>query len=187
MMGRELPNQLGAALADEWFARIGRMCPGQAGAPSPGARDSFRDPVGATLRRSIEVLATEIAAEFDRRRAGSALETIVRLRAVQDTSPDISIAMVGLARDAARQAAARTGSSLGGDASAVARVDERVRELELTALGLFEASRAALRDISQREAMRRRFVPDRIRARHRQGSGRIISPPDAAPSGDDTP
>ncbi len=150
-------------LADAWLGCIERAFPGQSGVRPAGARDPFRDPVGSTARSSLRIVADELLGGFNHSRVRPALEAIVRLRAVRDISPDVAVAMFGLARDAANSALS------GGDGDpdgrvGLERVGPRVAELERLAADMFVRCRSDIKSIAERASRRRLYVADRMNA-----------------------
>lgn len=52
-----------------------------------GEQDPFRNPVGHALQENLAILADELLGSMDRNRIAHALDTLVRVRAVQNFSP----------------------------------------------------------------------------------------------------
>ncbi len=149
--------------ARAWLTRTFRTYPEQTGGFLDGEPDPFRNPIGHTLRTALGDLSVELFGGFDRGRVATALEAVIRLRAVQEFSPEDAVGFVALAREAAREAAAAEASGLGPDAPGV--IDARIDEMGRLAADLFERCREQIREISVRAARRRTFVLERMHAR----------------------
>ncbi len=152
------PAELRRRFVQAWLAGTLRTYPDQTGRFLREERDPFRNPVGSTFRAAFETLAEELLGGFDRTRVAAAVDSVVRVRAVQDFTAAEAVAFVALARDAVRAAAA-------GDRAACDLVEARLGELAHLAEASLGACREQIREIGARAARRRDFVPERVRAR----------------------
>ena len=66
-------------------------------------KDAFRNPVGHALRKELPVLTAELLGEMDQARVSAALESIVRIRAVQNFSASESVGFVFLLKGILRE------------------------------------------------------------------------------------
>jgi hypothetical protein len=87
------------ALLEKWLERTLATYPSQTLRFLQGEKDRFRNPVGHTLREGLATLLDELTGEMDPARIGPALESIVRLRAVQDFTPSQAVGFVYLLRE----------------------------------------------------------------------------------------
>jgi hypothetical protein len=168
--------------AEEWLACTIRAYPEHFGGLLRGAGSPFRNPVGSTLRTALGGLTDELFGGFDRRRATALVDSVVRLRVVQDCSPAEVTSFVALARRAAARVA-ETGSP-GVGPGLLDLVHERIAELSHIAEACLMTCREDLRMIAARSARRRVFVTERIQARAAaRAAGRVASKPPAPRSG----
>jgi hypothetical protein len=63
-------------------------------------RDRFRNPVGYSITHGLETLFEELAGTMDPGRVAASLDEIIRIRAVQDFSPQAAVSFVFILRDA---------------------------------------------------------------------------------------
>lgn len=144
------------ALLDKWLEQTLATYPSQTLRFLHGEKDRFRNPVGHTLREGLATLLDEITGEMDPAKIGPALESIVRLRAVQDFTPSQAVGFVYLLREILQE------ESAGGEPSAV---QKRIDELALCAFDLFMKCREEIYEIKAREAQRKVYVLERLRQR----------------------
>ena len=71
----------------KWLERTLASYPSQTAGFLRNEKDRFRNPVGNTLKEGLATLLDEITGEMDTAKIRPALESIVRLRAVQDFTP----------------------------------------------------------------------------------------------------
>ena len=88
------------AIVERWIQRTLETYPPETLPFLIGEQDLFRNPVGHTLRENLATLVHELLGSMDRNRIASALDALVRLRAVQDFSPAEAVGFVFGLRDA---------------------------------------------------------------------------------------
>jgi len=145
-----------SAVVDEWFDRTIQAYPSQTSMFLRSGKDPFRNPVGHTLREGLAALFDELIGEMDRSRVTAALDSIVRLRAVQDFSPSQALAFPFQLKSILRERA---------QGEELARLESRIDELALAAFDLYAACREQLHEIKANQARRSTFVPERIQLR----------------------
>jgi len=138
---------------EKWLEQTVATYPDQTFRFLHGEKDRFRNPVGHTLREGLTTLLDEIMGEMDLTRIKPALDSIVRVRAVQDFTPSQAIGFVYLLREIVAEARE------GGSSSAIQR---RIDELALLAFDLFMKCREEIYAIKAREAQRKVYVLERI-------------------------
>ena len=143
-------------LLEKWLERTLATYPSQTLRFLQGEKDRFRNPVGHTLKEGLATLLDELTGEMDSAKIGPALESIVRLRAVQDFTPSQAVGFVYLLREILQD------ESAGGEPSDVQR---RIDELALRAFDLFMKCREEIYEIKAREAQRKVYVLERLRQR----------------------
>ncbi len=126
--------------------------------PSPAVQflssndDPFRNPVGHTLRQGLTALFEQLQGTMEAGRIESALDGIVRLRAVQDLTPSQAVGFVFLLKPLFRELAPDRDQVLLG---------KRIDQLVLMAFDKYMQCREQLADIRANE--RQRLVRMRVR------------------------
>jgi len=143
-------------LLEKWLERTLATYPSQTLRFLHGEKDRFRNPVGHTLREGLATLLDELTGEMEPAKIGPALESIVRLRAVQDFTPSQAVGFVHLLREILCE------EWEGGVSPAV---QKRIDELALRAFDLFMKCREEIYEIKAREAQRKVYVLERLRQR----------------------
>jgi len=70
-------------------------------------KDKFLNPVGYTIQNEMETIFDELAGEMNSNRLYKALESIIKIRVVQDFSPSEAIGFVFLLKEAVREETAK--------------------------------------------------------------------------------
>jgi hypothetical protein len=117
-------------------------------------KDGFKNPVGQSIHRATETILD--GALLDRNREGvpEALESLVRIRAVQDFSPSEAVAFVFLLKRACREVLEET-SGQAPPARVLSALEGRVDVLVLSAFETYTRCREEIFEIRVREAQRR--------------------------------
>ena len=153
--------ELKEAFLEKWLEQTLATYPRQTLRFLHGEKDRFRNPVGHTLREGLATLLDEITGEMDLAKIRPALESLVRLRAVQDFTPSQAVGFIYLLRDILPE------DLVGGSPPDVQR---RIDETALLAFDLFMKCREEIYEIKGREAQREVYVLERLRQRA-QGDG----------------
>jgi hypothetical protein len=167
------------ALLEKWLERTLATYPRQTLHFLHDEKDRFRNPVGHTLREGLATLLEEVTGEMDAARIRPALESIVRLRAVQDFTPSQAVGFIYLLREILDEELA--GERSGGftppwrgepapTSGGTWAVQRRIDELALLAFDLFMQCREEIFEIKAREARRQTYVAERL-ARFPRGEG----------------
>ena len=91
-------------ILEKWIEKLANSHPQNAAtlrAPKP---DPFRNPVGYAIRMSLEQIWEQLQGGMDRDAIDSALDTVLRIRTVQDISPSEAVGFVIPLRWILRQA-----------------------------------------------------------------------------------
>ena len=132
------------AIAEEWLKRVLAGYPEQTARILSQERDRFRNPVGYALKEGLPVLVEEIFGSMDRERLVSALDEIVRIRAVQDLTPSQAVGFVFLLKPLVESG-----------------MHPRIDDLALLAFDLYTQCREQLHEARVNEAKRRVFALER--------------------------
>lgn len=150
--GRTALEEKGSAILKQWIARTLQSYADQTSRFLLDEKDPFRNPVGHALKEGLPVLFEELAGGMDAARITPALDSIVRIRAVQDFTASQAVAFVFLLKKIVHEELA--GENL-------AALEERIDELALLAFDLFMKCREKIYEIKANEARRRVFVMER--------------------------
>lgn len=129
--------------------------------------DPFRNPIGQTLRRGLPVLVDALLGEGDLREAAPALDAIIRIKAVQESSAAQAAAFILALETIVREEVDAGGASQAND-DLLALLDGRIGELAQLAEEMFAACREQITQLKVNESKRRTYVGERIAARQRQ-------------------
>ena len=141
------------ALLEKWLEATMATFPRQTLYFLRSEKDRFRNPMGHILREGLAILLEEILGEMDPSKVQSALESIVRLRAVQDFTPRQAVGFIFLLREILAE------QSAGGCSPAI---QKRIDELALRAFDIFMKCREEIGEIKAREAQRKVYVLERM-------------------------
>lgn len=130
------------AIAEQWFARVAETYPEQTARFLRQESDAFRNPVGSGLRDALTTLTEEVLGDMDASKIKAAIDTIIRVRAVQDFSPSEAVAFVFALKDVLGSATRAT----------AAEVHSRVDRLALAAFDTYMNCREQIAQIRVREA-----------------------------------
>jgi len=141
------------ALLEKWLERTLASYPRQTLDFLHDEKDRFRNPVGHTLREGLTTLLDELTGEMDPAKIWPAMESIVRLRAVQDINPSQAVGFVYLLREILDEA---------GEGAGASAMQRRIDELALLAFDLFMQCREEIFEIKARAVRRQMYVEERI-------------------------
>lgn len=78
----------------DWFDQVVETYPADTAAFLKGREDSFANPVGSTIYKSLKLLYTELLKGIDRSVIPPILDPIIRIRAVQDFTPSKAVGFI---------------------------------------------------------------------------------------------
>lgn len=146
-----------SAVVDRWAELALRVYPPDSARVMSREKDRFRNPVGRITRESLESLYDGVLAGPPSAKMRSALDDILRIRAVQDLSPSGAVEFLFLLKHAVRE-------ELGEEAAArlppqeLPALDSAVDRLALLAFDLFIRCREKIYELRIREIKRRATV-----------------------------
>jgi hypothetical protein len=140
------------AIAEQWLGRVLRTYPGQTAAFLAAEQDPFRNPVGHTFRAALGILLDELLLGMDAGRVRAALDSIVQIRAVQDSTPAQALEFLFQLKPILRL------RSPGPDLDLLY---SRIDEMALIAFDLYMQYRERIYTVKANEARRRVFVLER--------------------------
>ena len=131
------------AIVGEWLARTLRSYPLHTARFLLQDPDPFRNPVGQALQRGLPALFDELLGTMDAIRVRSSLDSIVRIRAVQDFTPSQAVGFVFLLKEVLRE-----------QGPVPAEFERRIDQLALAAFDLYMECREKIAEIKVDEARR---------------------------------
>jgi len=151
---QELLEQNRSAIIDRWRDLILGSYSEEAARFFRAEGNRFHNPVGHSITRATEVLYDGVVLEREPGQVPEALETLVRLRAVQDFSASQAVAFCFLLKRVLREVSeeARGNGSVWLELAAVER---RLDELTASAFDLYARCREQVFEIRQNELKRR--------------------------------
>ena len=117
-------------------------------------KDRFKNPVGQSIHRATETIFDGVLLEKDAKGVPEALESLVRIRAVQDFSPSEAVAFVFLLKRAVRDVL-ESAPAGGTPSAALSDLESRVDALALAAFETYTRCREELFEIRLRSSQRR--------------------------------
>jgi hypothetical protein len=100
LMIQDLLKKYKTAVLERWFDLILETYPANAAALMRKNRDQFTNPVGSTISREIDILFKNLCAGSQDEKCQSSLDSILKIRSVQDFSPSKAVAFIFLLKRA---------------------------------------------------------------------------------------
>ncbi len=144
-------------ITKQWLQRTLLAYPPQSLAFFLHEKDKFRNPVGHAFAEQLPAIVEELMGGMDRARLSNAIETIVRIRAIQDFAPGRAIAFLFELKSVLRE------GFMGREEDRIV-VEERIDEAVLLAFDLYMACREKIYEVKAEEAKRRVARLERIYA-----------------------
>lgn len=145
-------------ILQKWVEKLADSHPQSAAALRALRPDPFRNPVGYAVRKSLMQLWEELQSNMDPEAIDSALDTVLRIRAVQDISPSEAVGFVIQLRSILREVPAISDLPL---------LESRIDQLTLAAFDKYMQCREQVRVVRLHETQR---LTSRHRAAGRAGA-----------------
>jgi hypothetical protein len=100
MMIQDLLKKNKATILERWFHLILETYPANTAAMMRKDKNQFTNPVGSTLSREIDVLFKNLCAESQDEKCQASLDSILKIRSVQDFSPSKAVGFIFLLKRA---------------------------------------------------------------------------------------
>jgi hypothetical protein len=81
-------------ILQEWFAVVVETYPTETARFLKSQKDPFANPVGRAVRKGVEDLFDELIGGIDREHAGACLDSMIRIRAIQNFTPSEAIGFI---------------------------------------------------------------------------------------------
>ena len=141
------------ALAQLWFERVIKTYPDETARFLRSQKDPFANPVGQTTHRSLVALIDLLGSEMDVDAARSALDPIIRIRAIQAFSASQAVGFVFELKGIIRQKLS-AGEESGKE---MVRIEGCIDQLALIAFDLFMQCREKIYDLKANETKQRTY------------------------------
>jgi len=139
-----------STIVDLWFQAVLATYPADTAKYLAGESDQFQNPVGRTIQPALENLFVALVKGEDQGRVRSSLDSIIRIRAVQDFAPSGAVGFLFQLKKLLReQVAAETSSE---DRQAELRaLEDRIDEAALLAFDVYMSCREQIFSIRIKE------------------------------------
>jgi hypothetical protein len=165
-LSEALANHRGAII-QRWFEWVLQTYPETTTKFWSKEKDPFRNPVGHTLQKGLSDLFDGLMQATDVESLGPVLDSIVRIRAVQDFTAGQALAFPFLLKRILRTEFA---SDIPPHSEELIALEARIDQLALLAFELFVKCREQLYEIKVNEIKRRAFVLERARQKEQSSS-----------------
>jgi len=137
-------------IVKRWFHLILKTYPADTVGFLKKQKNQFSNPVGHTISHGIEELFEELLQGMNPVKISPILDTIIRIRAVQDFSPSQAIAFIFLLKKVIREELQREGSEnrISEDLS---RLESRIDEMALLSFDIFMKCREKIYELKTNE------------------------------------
>ena len=137
-----------AAIIDKWLTLV--LATYEAADFFKSRKDRFSNPVGANIAECLPRIFTVLISGDDLEEAALPLDTVVKIRAVQDFTPSRAVSFVYDLKAVVREVCAKNPKSPEAP-EALAALDSRIDRLALMAFDIYMANRERLHQIRIRE------------------------------------
>ena len=147
MLDREIEEHRGEILR-RWIEGVIDDYPEETGKFLRTQSDRFANPVGAGLREGLTELLDGVLRGVEADELTSALDRVIRVRAVQEFSPSAAVGFVFDLKDLLREVTKGTGGDAAGSLDAI---DDRIERLGLHAFDVYMSCREQMWSIRMQE------------------------------------
>ncbi|MCL4474928.1 MAG: RsbRD N-terminal domain-containing protein [Nitrospirae bacterium] len=144
---RDLLSRKKSALLERWFDIVLETYPSESSGFLKNKKRQFANPVGYTISQGLEDLLDELLQEreMDIEKVSSVLDSIIRIRAVQDVTPSQALAFVFRLKKVLREE--------GGTAPSeeIEALESRIDAIALISFDLFMKCREKIYDLKANE------------------------------------
>jgi polyhydroxyalkanoate synthesis regulator phasin len=139
-----------SALLEQWFDIVLETYPYDSSGFLKNKKRQFTNPVGYTISQSLEDLLDELLheGEMDVEKVSSLLESLIKIRAVQDVTPSRALAFIFRLKKVLRDELRSAGAASSEDIDAL---ESRVDAMALISFDLFMKCREKIYDLKANE------------------------------------
>lgn len=140
------------AILKRWFDVIMETYPTEAAGFLTGQKDRFTGPLGYTIHEGIDVLIDGLINEVSFEELAPSLESIIKVRAVQDFTPSEAVAFIFQLKIIVREELQKKGKAHGAiDAATLSTFESRIDTLALISFDIYIESREKIYDLKVKE------------------------------------
>jgi len=168
---QDLLKENKAAILERWFHLILETYPANTAAMMRKDKNQFTNPVGSTLSREIDVLFKNLCAGSQDEKGQSSLDSILKIRSVQDFSPSKAVGFIFLLKRA-------IGETLKNEMCKGSVMDEwlefqsRIDDLALQAFDIYMDCREKICEIRVNQARAEKEMASRMMERMSYSKGK---------------
>ncbi len=152
---REILFAKRSSIIRQWFDEILSSYPSETVNFLRSQKDPFCNPVGNTIRQGINSMFDQLISDSPLSELSPALDSIIRIRAVQDFTPSQAVSFIFGLKDIIRQ---ELGEAIqNGLSEEYAQFERRVDSLALLAFDIFMQCREKLYDLKAKEVKEMTF------------------------------
>jgi hypothetical protein len=159
-------------IVELWMARTVEGFPDFTSRFFLGEKDRFRNPVGHALKESLPILVDQAIGDMNESRIVTALDSIVKIRAVQDFSAAQAVVFIFFLKHVLQDILPKEIQQNG---NGLAPIESRIDGMALLAFDIFLQCREKMQELKVNEIRRRMFLLERMQ------SGTDRSAPEAGP------
>ncbi len=147
---RDLLSEKKSVLLERWFDIVLETYPSDSSGFLKNKKKQFANPVGHTISKGLEDLLDELLQEraMDVEKVSSALENIIKIRAVQDVPPSRALAFVFRLKTLLREEMGSGGRS---PSEEIGALESRIESMALISFDLFMKCREKIYDLKANE------------------------------------
>jgi hypothetical protein len=146
------------AVLGRWFQAVLATYPEDTARFLAGGADPFANPVGHTVRESLGCLYDRFATDAPASELSSAIDGVVRIRAVQEFTPSVAVGFVYTLRGILREELADAAL----DPAGLATLESGVDRLALVAFDVYMQCREKIFEIRVREIRESQLLAARL-------------------------
>jgi hypothetical protein len=152
MVLQSLLSEKKEALAKKWFELVAQSYPSQTAEFLKNNKGQFSNPVGYSLRHGLGALLDEMAGDMSQERLRDALDSIIRIRAVQDFTPSEAVSFIFPIKDIVFQ---ELGNQI--ETKELQAFTKSIDQIALIAFDVYMGCREDLFEVRVREVEKRNF------------------------------
>ena len=136
------------AVLEKWFDLIIATYPPESSRLLGGNKDQFRNPIGYSINKGIEGVYDQLISTMNTDDLRSALDEIIRVRAIQDFTPSEAIAFIFFLKTIVREVLnEQVGTEVRGHAEEINTMDARIDEVAMLAFDVYMERREKFHEI----------------------------------------
>ena len=145
-----------AAILKKWFDLTAQTYATDTAEFLKSKTDPFANPVGVSMRSSLEGLLDQLIHDMDPQRINSYLDPIIRIRAVQNFTPSQAVAFILSLKEALRTSLTKELRDIG-KVTELSELESKIDRLSLMAFDIYMQCREKLYQLSANEIKNRTF------------------------------